>query len=147
MSDAGDDSSNSNERAQYQARVLIVDDSEVNQFILMETIKTFGIDAVAVGSGAEAIAALKEEQFDLVVMDIQMPKMSGIEATARIRKLEQATTCKQAIPIIAFSANAMQGDRERFLQAGMDDYLSKPMQVAVLAAVLQKWLGQHRLYA
>ncbi|MEH6635516.1 MAG: ATP-binding protein [Halioglobus sp.] len=147
MSDAGDDSSNSNERAQYQARVLIVDDSEVNQFILMETIKTFGIDAVAVGSGAEAIAALKEEQFDLVVMDIQMPKMSGIEATARIRKLEQATTCKQAIPIIAFSANAMQGDRERFLQAGMDDYLSKPMQVAVLAAVLQKWLGQHRLHA
>jgi len=145
IANTDDDSSSDNERAQYQARILVVDDSEVNQFILIETIKTFGIDTVAVGSGAEAIAVLEADHFDLVVMDIQMPLMSGIEATARIRASEQATACKKTIPIIAFSANAMQGDRERFLRAGMDDYLSKPMQMEALSAVLQKWLGQHRL--
>jgi signal transduction histidine kinase/ActR/RegA family two-component response regulator len=141
------DSSDGDERAQYQARILVVDDSEVNQFILIETIKTFGIDTVAVGSGAEAIAALEEDQFDLVIMDIQMPTMSGIEATARIRKSEQATTGRKPMAIIAFSANAMRGDRERYLRAGMDDYLSKPMQLEAMADVLHKWLGQHRLSA
>ncbi|MEH6912069.1 MAG: ATP-binding protein [Oceanicoccus sp.] len=145
ISGPGDDSSSSTERAQYQARILVVDDSDVNQFILIETMTKFGIDTVAVGSGAEAITALKEGHFDLVVMDIQMPYMSGIEATARIRESERLISCKNPMPIIAFSANAMQGDRERFLQAGMDDYLSKPLQIEVLAAVLKKWLGRHLL--
>jgi len=74
-----------------------------------------------------------------------MPNMSGIEATARIRESEQLITCKKALPIVAFSANAMQGDRENFLRSGMDDYLSKPMQIDNLAAVLQKWIGSHLL--
>ena len=145
ISKSADDLSGVKEIIQYDARVLIVDDSEVNQFVLMETIKRFGIEAVAVGSGCEAIALLEEDQFDLVVMDIQMPQMSGLEATARIRASERASAVKKVTPIIAFSANAMQGDRERFLRAGMDDYLSKPVQVDSLAAVLQERLGQHRL--
>ncbi|MGH6644144.1 response regulator, partial [Hypericibacter sp.] len=87
----------------------------------------------AVSSGVEAVAAVREGDYDLVLMDVQMPVMDGIEATRRIRALEGA---KSRIPIVAMTANAMMGDRERFLEAGMDDYVSKPIDRAALFAVI-----------
>jgi signal transduction histidine kinase/ActR/RegA family two-component response regulator len=130
------------ERPTYHARILIVDDSEVNRFIMVEIMKTFGIDTVAVDSGTAAIEAVQNDAYDLIVMDIQMPGISGIEAADKIRQWEQAIGANEPIPIIAFSASAMRGDRERFLLAGMDDYLSKPIQTDDLSQVLDKWLGQ-----
>jgi signal transduction histidine kinase/ActR/RegA family two-component response regulator len=138
------DNAQSLETPSYQARVLIVDDSEVNRFIMVETMKTFGLDTVAVDSGTAAIEAVQNDTFDLIVMDIQMPEVSGIEATDKIRLWEKAIGAKEPIPIIAFSASAMRGDRERFLLAGMDDYLSKPIQADNLQQVLDKWLGQNQ---
>jgi signal transduction histidine kinase/ActR/RegA family two-component response regulator len=136
------DNAQSRETPSYEARVLIVDDSEVNRFIMVETMKTFGLDTTAVDSGIAAIDAVQKETFDLIVMDIQMPEISGIEATDKIRLWEKSAGSNKPIPIIAFSASAMRGDRERFLLAGMDDYLSKPIQLDHLSRVLDKWLGQ-----
>jgi CheY-like chemotaxis protein len=109
---------------------------------MVETMKTFGLDTTAVDSGIAAIDAVQKETFDLIVMDIQMPEISGIEATDTIRLWEKSAGANKPIPIIAFSASAMRGDRERFLLAGMDDYLSKPIQLDHLSRVLHKWLGQ-----
>ena len=108
---------------------------------MVETMKTFGLDTVAVDSGTAAIEAVQNDVFDLVVMDIQMPGVSGIEATDKIRQWEKTIGANEPIPIIAFTASAMRGDRERYLLAGMNDYLSKPMQVDNLSQVLDKWLG------
>jgi signal transduction histidine kinase/ActR/RegA family two-component response regulator len=129
-------------RLRDDAKILIVDDSKPNRFILTETMKSLGLDVVAADCGKEAVELVCRHQFDLVIMDIQMPVMDGMEATGQIRKLERENSMKVHLPIIAFSANAMEGDRERFLQAGMDDYLSKPIQMEAFAAVLDKWLGQ-----
>jgi CheY-like chemotaxis protein len=129
-------------RLQYDAKILIVDDSKPNRFILTETIKKLGLDVVAADCGKKALELVRRHQFDLVIMDVQMPVMGGLEATQKIRKSERENNMEEHLPIIAFSANAMEGDRERFMQAGMDDYLSKPIQMEAFAAVLHKWLGQ-----
>jgi CheY-like chemotaxis protein/nitrogen-specific signal transduction histidine kinase len=129
------------ERKQYKGRVLIADDSDVNQFIMVETLKTFGLDSISVTSGRAAIQAVMNDSFDAVFMDIQMPDIDGIEAAQEIRYWEQARIKKNPITIIAFSASAMAGDKERFLLAGMDDYLSKPMQLEDLEKILEKWMG------
>jgi len=128
-------------KEQFRAKVLIADDNVLNQYILIEGLKKFGLEVLAVNSGTTAIEAIKKEHFDLVVMDIQMPGMDGMEATEKIRSLEQARGLNQPVPIVAFSANAMEGDRERFLNAGMDDYLSKPLQTNLLEKLLLKWLA------
>jgi len=92
------------------------------------------------GTGSEAIAALKGRAFDLVLMDVQMPEMDGLEATAIIRGQEERHG--RHLPIIAMTAHALKGDRERCLEAGMDDYVSKPVSVAALAAALERQLGR-----
>lgn len=132
-------------KAQYHADVLIVDDSELNRFILTETLKTFGLIAQTVAGGREAVETVRKNPIDLVIMDIQMPDMDGMQATGAIRQWEQETNKQNHLPIIAFSASAMEGDREQFLKAGMDDYLSKPLQMEAFADVLQKWLGHHQI--
>jgi len=129
-------------RLRDDAKILIVDDSKPNRFILTETMKNLGLDVVAAECGKEAVELVRRHRFDLVIMDIQMPVMDGMEATRKIRKSERENGMEVHLPIIAFSANAMEGDRERFLQAGMDDYLSKPIQMEAFMAVLHKWLGQ-----
>lgn len=130
--------------AKYRANVLVVDDSEVNRFIMIETLKKFGIDTQSVSNGKEALDSCIHDNFDLIIMDIQMPGMDGLEATRRIRLWEATQHRKYSMPIVAYSASAMKGDKERFIEAGMDDYLGKPMELNALAIILEKWLVNYR---
>lgn len=98
----------------------------MNQKVALRMLEKNGYQVVVVGNGLEALAALDRENFALVLMDVQMPVMSGLEATAAIRKNEESTGAH--LPIVAMTASAMQGDKERCLQAGMDDYISKPVR-------------------
>jgi CheY-like chemotaxis protein len=116
-------------------RILLAEDNLVNQRVALQLLKNAGHVAIAVVNGREAIEALAREEFDLVLMDVQMPEMDGLEATRAIRVQEQNTG--RHLPIVAMTAHAMKGDRERCLEAGMDDYLSKPVQKAELFRVLE----------
>jgi CheY-like chemotaxis protein len=115
------------------ASLLLVEDNEVNQALALALLARSGHRVHTVSSGVAAVAAVRDGDYDLILMDVQMPEMDGIEATRRIRALEGA---KSRIPIVAMTANAMMGDRERFLGAGMDDYVSKPIDRAALFAVI-----------
>ena len=102
-------------------------------------LKKLGLRADAVANGAEAVKALETVPYDLVLMDVQMPEMDGFEATRQIRNPQSAVP-NHRIPIIAMTAHAMQGDRERCLEAGMNDYVTKPVDPQALAEALDKWL-------
>jgi len=122
-----------------KARILLAEDNITNQQVTLGILKKMGLRADAVANGAEALKALEALPYDLVLMDIQMPEMDGIEATHRIRDPQSAVP-NHAIPIIAMTAHAMQGDRERCLAAGMNDYVAKPVSPQALAEALEKWL-------
>ncbi len=124
-------------RDAHQRRILIVEDNTVNQRLAAALLKRGGYRAEVAGNGREALAALNRMPFDLVLMDCQMPVMDGFEATHRIRERELRTG--EHIPILAMTANAMQGDRERCLDAGMDDYITKPVVADVLFTTIKKW--------
>jgi two-component system sensor histidine kinase/response regulator len=96
-----------------------------------------GYDVTLANNGAEALELLRNQSFDLCLMDVQMPVMDGLTATAQIRRAEGPS---RRLPIIAVSANAMTGDRERFLAAGMDDYLPKPVNTDQLRTMIERWL-------
>lgn len=115
-------------------RVLVVEDNVVNQRLATTLLSKLGYHPVVASSGPQALAILSKEVFDVILMDVQMPEMDGLEVTARIRSEERAT--RNHIPIIALTAHAMPGDRERFLAAGMDGYLSKPIKRELLQEVL-----------
>jgi CheY-like chemotaxis protein len=124
-----------------RARVLLVEDSPVNQKVALIMLKKLGIAADTASNGIEALEALERGRYDLVLMDMQMPDMDGTEATRIIRELEiKAASRPIPVPIVAMTAYAMQGDREKCLAAGMDDYLAKPVTVASLSSMLEKWL-------
>jgi CheY-like chemotaxis protein len=106
--------------------LLVAEDNEMNQFVTRETLRRFGCDCEIVADGALAVEAVQARHFDIVLMDCQMPGMDGLEATARIR-LHEAAVGSPRIPIIALTAEAIQGDREKCLAAGMDGYVSKPI--------------------
>jgi PAS domain S-box-containing protein len=125
--------------AKSQGRVLLAEDNRTNQIVAAAMLNKLGYSADIVGSGAAAIESLRETDYDLVLMDCEMPEMDGYEATRRIRD-GRAGTLNPNIPIIAVTADAMSGDREKCLEAGMSDYLAKPIDSARLAEVLQKWL-------
>ena len=120
-------------------RVLVADDVMANQILALKFLEMLGYEAEAVLNGVQVLAKLKEKEFDLILMDCQMPEMDGFEATRIIREGEQ--TSGKHIPIIALTANAMSGDDRKCLEAGMDDYLSKPVKKDALEKMLAKWLG------
>jgi signal transduction histidine kinase/CheY-like chemotaxis protein/HPt (histidine-containing phosphotransfer) domain-containing protein len=126
-------------------RILLAEDNITNQRVALGLLKKLGLTADAVANGLEAVKALETLPYDLVLMDVQMPEMNGLEATRRIRDPHSAVR-NPAIPIIAMTANAMQGDREKCIEAGMNDYVSKPINIKTLAEKLAQWLlAEHGL--
>jgi two-component system sensor histidine kinase/response regulator len=117
--------------------VLLAEDNRVNQKLALYLLEHLGHSVSVVGDGVEAVAAFGSRPFDLVLMDVQMPEMNGYEATQRIRAREKTGAART--PVIALTANAMKGDRELCLAAGMDDYLSKPIRKDDLEAVIARW--------
>ncbi len=122
------------------ARVLLAEDTIVNQEVATIMLESIGCNVTLAENGCEALTACQQGGHDLVLMDCQMPEMDGYQATAAIREFEQSQAVDKSIPIIALTANAVDGDREKCLAAGMDDYLSKPFTLADLASMLAKWL-------
>jgi signal transduction histidine kinase/ActR/RegA family two-component response regulator len=119
------------------SRVLVAEDNPVNQRVAVRMLERLGVQADVAGDGVAALHCLSQREYDLVLMDCQMPELDGFEATSRIRAGEGPG---QRTPIIAMTASAMRGDRERCLAAGMDDYVAKPVRIDDLRAVLARWL-------
>jgi len=121
--------------------ILVAEDNRINQLFISELLKHLGCTYVLAKNGEEALAALDSVHYDLILMDCQMPEMDGFAATREIRKREAEGTFRGRIPIVALTANALIGDRERCLDAGMDEYLTKPVQSAHLLQVLKTYLA------
>lgn len=125
--------------AKFKARVLVVDDYFFNQELTKEMLEMMNCEVDVAENGREAISQFESNKYDLIFMDIQMPEVDGYEATKQIRQIEEGK--KLHTPIIALTANVMQGDREKCLSAGMDDYISKPIKSKDLEGVLKKFIG------
>jgi len=123
----------------HQFHLLLVEDNSVNQKIAIRLLAKMGCAVDVANNGQEAVDILTTKSYDLVLMDCQMPIMDGFETTRTVRKYEMETS-KNRTPIIAMTANAMQGDKARCLDAGMDDYVSKPINTTLFQAALKKWL-------
>jgi PAS domain S-box-containing protein len=126
------------------ARVLLAEDNHVNRVFAGELLRQAGVECRAVENGRQALEALAVERFDLVLMDCQMPEMDGFTASQRIREMEADGQLPGRLPVIALTANAIRGDRERCLAAGMDDYLSKPFEARALMAIMGRFLSGPR---
>ena len=119
-------------------RILLAEDNIVNQKLIMNALlKREGHAVTVATNGCEVLAATERQAFDLILMDVQMPEMDGFEATAAIREAERGSG--RHVPIVAMTAHAMKGDRDKCIQAGMDDYLSKPLKLEALRSTLGKW--------
>ena len=121
---------------QSQIRILLVEDNHFNQHVALEILKSENFSVDVANNGQEAIDAVSRDRYDLVLMDIQMPKIDGYEATKRIRKLPNL----RSLPIIAMTAHAMKGDRELCLDSGMNDYITKPINRHQLFEIIEKWI-------
>ncbi len=132
----GSNSSSADLQEAPSLRILLADDNQVSRNLMTRVLEKFGHRVTAVDDGREAVAAVRSGAFDIVLMDVEMPEVDGFEATALIRAEERPP---QRIPIIAMTAHAMSGDRQRCLEAGMDDYLSKPISRNELTAMLAKF--------
>jgi signal transduction histidine kinase/CheY-like chemotaxis protein/HPt (histidine-containing phosphotransfer) domain-containing protein len=127
-------------RSRLKGRVLAVDDNEINQAVAEELLTELGLEVEIVGNGLEAFQAVQKKRYDAVLMDCQMPVMDGYDAVRAIRQWEQEHGMPRT-PVIALTAHALSGEREKVLAAGMDDYLTKPIPVRSLEASLTRWLG------
>ncbi len=131
------------EAQKRNARILLVEDNPTNQEVASTILRRLGYRVEIAGNGKEAIIRLKNELFTLVFMDCQMPELDGFAATALIRD-PASVVLNPDIPIIAMTANAMQGDRDRCIQSGMDDYIAKPVQPDDFVAVISRWLNGNK---
>ena len=135
--------STTSEETVSKSKVLVVDDHPINQKVVQTMLNMLGYEVSIATNGQEAVDAIKEDYFDLVLMDVQMPVMDGLQATKEIRSLApESYRDKSKTPIVAVTANAMVGDDRRCLDAGMDDYLAKPLQKEELIRVLAQWISQ-----
>ena len=123
-------------RAFREGKVLLVEDNEVNRMVVIGQLESLGVEVDVVNNGREALAAVARSSYDLVLMDCQMPDIDGYEATRLIRGKEVSGR----LPIVAITAHAFEGERERCINAGMDDYLVKPFEEEQLAVVLDRWM-------
>lgn len=119
--------------------ILLVEDNLLNQKVVMFNLRKQNYTVTAVTNGRDAITKFKENKFDLILMDIMLPEMDGYEITIFIRNLEKESGATKPIPIIALTANALDNDKEKCLQAGMTDYLSKPFTSIELSDIIKKY--------
>ncbi len=131
-------------RARRRRKVLLAEDNPVNVEVASAMLEGLGLDVSRACHGAEALRAVQATEFDLILMDCQMPVMDGFAATTAIRRREQQRGRGRSMPIVAITANALQGDRESCLAAGMDDYLSKPFTQQALAQTISRWISLPR---
>jgi len=132
------------EEQSFNGHILLVEDNPTNQLLMTTILKKQNLTYDVANDGIEAIEAIREKHFDLILMDENMPNMNGIEATKRIRTYQQQTL-QDPTPIIALTANAMKGDRQRFLEAGMDEYLTKPINMQNLFKILRTYLVEKQI--
>ncbi len=137
-----EDSDDSHGFDHFKGRVLVVDDNATNLMVARGILEFLGLEIQTVVNGQEALDILQKERFDLIFMDCHMPVMDGYLATKNIRKASTPVN-KKSIPIIAFTASAMEGDRDKCLAAGMDDYITKPMNVVTVQKKLKVWMPKH----
>ncbi|HXB07672.1 MAG TPA: response regulator, partial [Puia sp.] len=123
----------------FPFRILVAEDNVINRQLILRILGNLGYEPACVENGREAVEAVSRAGYDLILMDVQMPEMDGLEATNLIRQERH----RQPV-IIALTANAMQGDREQCLAAGMDDYICKPVRLDELMQLLEKWGIQRR---
>jgi CheY-like chemotaxis protein len=126
--------------ARFSGVVLLVEDNPINQLVASEMLQLLGVEVVCAADGVEGLEMFESHRFDLVLMDIQMPRMDGLEATREIRRREKLGSHAET-PIIALTANASEEERRRSLDAGMNDFLAKPVKTEQIAAVLARYLG------
>jgi CheY-like chemotaxis protein len=124
-------------------RVLVVEDSPINRELAVRALQRLGARVDSVENGAEAVSALAADRYDIVFMDLMMPVMNGLDATRAIRAAEHAAA-RSRTPIVALTAQAIMGDRQTCLDAGMDDYMTKPFTRAQIADMLARWTGTSR---
>lgn len=121
-------------------RVLVVEDSPINRELAIRALQRLGARVESVENGAQAVTAVAAERYDIVFMDLMMPVMNGLDATRAIRAAENAAA-RSRTPIVALTAQAIMGDRQTCLDAGMDDYMTKPFTRAQIADMLARWTG------
>ncbi|MBS2001655.1 MAG: response regulator [Candidatus Obscuribacterales bacterium] len=122
-----------------ETRVLVVEDDKSNQIVFSTLLKNMGLDFDLAETGRQAVQAVRERTYSIILMDIRMPELDGLEATKTIRSLGSVNG--KQIPIVAVTAQAMDGDKERCIWAGMSDYLSKPFTREELEKTIRHWLG------
>lgn len=121
-------------------KILLVEDNVLNQKVVTFNLRKKNYDVTSVSCGSDAIKEIKNNTYDLILMDIMLPEMDGFEITAEIRKYEIEAKIKKQIPIIALTANTLDNDREKCIQAGMNEYLAKPFTAQELIAVIEEFI-------